>query len=376
MKKRIIAVADTDDEYLDYLTKFVQHTEYSRKYSIKTFTALAPLIQFLNNHQVDILLVHQDMMPHDDTLKDSTTLIQLLEISSPSDTVDLFSVYKYQPFTSLFQSISDLLRYRILDHAVEIKQLQTRVISVFSPVGGVGKTAIALNLARLLAENDYRVFYLNLEWLSSANALFPKEEEDQFSRLIYDMYAQEEQRYFQVERLIRFDTRYKFFHFPPLHHPAEILDLTEHVAEKLLVALDQLSHFDYIIVDLETSQLDSTLYMLKRSEQVLWVCQDDWHFQHKNRLWLELTKKKDHLFYQALLSKTYYILNKFLGADRYDQSTTQLSYDFYLPYIPEWKHTKSIQSLFHPTVFKRELYKLYALLNQQSNECKNRLESS
>lgn len=374
MKKRVITVADSDQDYLKYFTSFVHSSEYSNRYIIKTFTSISSLSQYLEEHHADILLIHQDFMPVDEKIKSSSVIIQLLEKSSPNDTADLYSVHKYQPFTSLFQNISELIKHKSNHILSKADRIQSRIVSVFSPAGGVGKTTVALNLSRLLAEHDYRVFYLNLEFLSSASALFSKEEEDRFSRLLYDMYTQEEQKIFQLERIIRFDPRFKFYHFPPLHNPAEILDMTEAVVEKLFVSLGQLGQFDYIIIDLDTSQLSCLPYILKRSELVLWVCLEDGYFQHKNRLWLELNQKKDRFFYQALLTKTYYVLNKFLGHGSYGEGQTKLSYDFYLPYIPEWKHSRSIQSLFHSTIFMRELYSIYAFLHQQDME--NRLTST
>lgn len=368
MKKRVLTIADADQEYLNYLARFVQTSDYTQKFLIKTFTDAERLKRFLMDHSTDILLIHHDFPPIEESLTTSSIKIQLVEKSTPYDSTDLNSVYKYQPFTLLFQAISEFIQQNGKNTLKEIEQIRTRVISIFSPTGGVGKTTVALNLSKLLAENDYRVFYLNLEHLSSVYALLQADEADPFSKLIYDMYTQPEKKAFLIEQAIRFDSRYKFFYFPPLQNSQEILEITHQMAEKLLISLDQSRHFDYIIIDLDSCQFEGLLHILRLSEMVLWIGLEDWSFQSKNRVWLELTQKKDPYFYQALLTKTYYVLNKYLGQSLQEEGRANLSYDYYLPYIPEWKQTKSIQSMLQSSTFKREMYHLYGLLHQAEIE--------
>ncbi|GAA0363695.1 AAA family ATPase [Bacillus horti] len=88
-----------------------------------------------------------------------------------------------------------------------MERLQTRVISIFSPVGGVGKTTLALNLCVLLSNQDYRTLYLNLEELCSMYPLFQREDADPFSRLIYSIYAHPEQQIFTLDQAVCYDAR-------------------------------------------------------------------------------------------------------------------------------------------------------------------------
>ncbi|QGS68934.1 AAA family ATPase [Oceanobacillus sp. 143] len=55
---------------------------------------------------------------------------------------------------------------------------QTKVLSVYSPVGGAGKTTIAVNLSKQLALNNAKVFYLNLELINTTSLYFSSSEDN------------------------------------------------------------------------------------------------------------------------------------------------------------------------------------------------------
>jgi Mrp family chromosome partitioning ATPase len=95
-------------------------------------------------------------------------------------------IAKYQPLDRFFArlvSVYASMQRGGLD--AETEPSSCRTTAVYSAAGGAGKTTVAMNLAKHLAEQGRRVIVLNLESLGSVSAFIAEAPGDRFSRLMY-----------------------------------------------------------------------------------------------------------------------------------------------------------------------------------------------
>ena len=88
-------------------------------------------------------------------------------------------LYQYQPLPMLLEQLSAMFNSYVREPtrlADSEGGTSTKVISVYSPMGGTGKTAVALHLAHAASSYQRRTFYLNLERWNTAEAWLSMDE--------------------------------------------------------------------------------------------------------------------------------------------------------------------------------------------------------
>jgi cellulose biosynthesis protein BcsQ len=232
---------------------------------------------------------------------------------------------------------------------------------VYSPIGGSGKTTLAVNLSRCIAKEGKRVFYLNLELLSSLPLFFQTDGVGDSSEIFYYSKAKPEQLDTKLDTLIRQDqSRVDYFNIQT--RPEEIFDLNEKDIQAVLTSLKNRGVYDFIIVDLDSSLDGRVLASLKMSQVTLWPLVLDVQSFHKSKVALEGYKRilqDDDFEY-----KIEFVLNKFLGENNIPSELVSygLNIPFQLPYVSEWKAIGNASSLTSHGFFNDQIKKLYKKL--------------
>ncbi|MNI31277.1 CobQ/CobB/MinD/ParA nucleotide binding domain protein [compost metagenome] len=355
MNKIQLLLLDEDPVYANHLMAFVRASDYADKLNVKLFTKLEYVERQLEDGQgFDILLISETFVPFLSQTSPSTLVLHLSHTLSGNVEMQegMPSFYRFQP---LHQLLTRVLAYYAERNQVGVaaSKKSTQVISFFSSVGNSGKTSAAIHLAKQLSFRGKRVFYLNLESLSSISLLLPSGEQQHFSQILYYLRTTPTLLGAKLELLKRYDPRSGIDFLTPCHHIREAQEMSGDDIQLLVEALIKLNSYDFILLDLEASLHVRIIKALEISDQVLWMVMDDLNCLHKT---IALKKAINSL------SSIHFILNKFTGSLYNDYNSVGIPIKGYLPYIPEWKTVHAPEQIWSASTFSEQIYTLYCSL--------------
>jgi cellulose biosynthesis protein BcsQ len=354
MNKVQLILLDEDSFYAERLAAFIRSSEYAEQLQPKLFTRTEYVEKLQLEEDVSscILLASESYLA--DCLKYRNNLCLLSLSSSPqaeeSETnSDMQSLYRFQP---LHQLLARMLGYYKLRHAGNpiVSRKGTPVVSFYSAIGNCGKTLSALHLSRELAFRGKRVFYLNLEAPSCTFQLLKGADPQHFSQILYYVKSSPELLTAKLELYKKHDSRLGFDYLSPCHHIREAQEMGSKETRLLLEAVIALNHYDYIVVDLEASFHPRTEQALRMSDHTVWIVLDDLNCLHK-------TKAAKKMI--GPVSGIHYVLNKYTGSVFNDFAAADITFDGYLPYIPEWKTVHTDEQILSASVFSEQVMSIF-----------------
>lgn len=171
-----IAIVDKNREYLDRLVEVLQ--EY-KELTVSMFTSAERLEQVLQTKKIDIVLFDPDVSEAKINLKGCGMGICLYsdEAQNMALYADAQKVLKYQRVSMMYKEILKLYAEEANISFDLGDSKRTKMLAVYSPIGGSGKTMISLAMASKLASYGKDVLYLSLEQLNSSCCVNPSVED-------------------------------------------------------------------------------------------------------------------------------------------------------------------------------------------------------
>lgn len=361
MGKIQLLLLDDDQLYASNIMAFVRSTDFANKIQVKLFTKIELVQQQLEKQQDDsVVLLSEAFLPYWKSIRDLALVLHLnntLTAAAESDE-GLSSLYRYQPLHQLLTRVIAYYAERHASGAMD-KHKSAQVISLFSSVGNSGKTSAAIHLAKQLSFRGKRVFYLNLESLSSVNQLLHGGEQQQFSQILYYLRSSPALLGPKLELLKSYDPRSSIDYLSPCNHIREAQEMSGEDIRLLVEALVALNSYDYILLDLETSLHYRILKAIEVSDFVLWIVMDDLNCLHKT-----VALKKAI----ATTAAVHFILNKYTGNLYNDYESVGIKLKGYLPYIPEWKTVHAPEQIWSASIFSEQIYALFTALTDRKAE--------
>lgn len=248
MGKWTLGLLDKDESYMDRLLSFVRTSEYKDRFLLRTFTRFESVID--EEEQLDILLAHPELLDGTKLNKPFRTIL-LLDEEKEEDDPSQPSIYRFQPLNQLCSKLTALALDAVNRTQLPGTDTETRVISIYSTVGGSGKTTLAVNLARELSLQQYKVFYLCMESFSSAPMFSQGSGNRAFERLLYYVKSGAPQLDAKLEWLKSIDSESKAEYIEPCGSVAEMEEMTGDDAGTLISALKN-KNYDYVIIDCDS----------------------------------------------------------------------------------------------------------------------------
>ena len=304
--------------FVDMCASYIRTSEHAETFMLTVFTNKEQGFAYVKRTKEPyILLVHESFMPLPERvfLQQNGCLIILSDTLTAADIVKYPVLCKYQPLNQFISHI--ISHFNEYTSSPKLKgNRSAEVISIYSAVGGSGKTLTAVHLARELSHQGGRVFYLNLEqlpslpWLTASS----KQEESFFSRMLYYGKADMHLQAAKVELYKRRHPVMGFDYFPGICDPIEMGVTTPTDTESLIHSILATGVYDKLVLALDSMWQPRTLASLRLSDQIIWLVIDDRvHWEKTNAL-------MNQLMLQAVLGNERWrqnvnvIVNKFNGA--------------------------------------------------------------
>lgn len=247
MKKRQMAVCDEEP---DYTRQFARYANRDREplFLVHGYTDVQELIRDTKEHPADIILLSPKYAEDFKKQEPTGQIICLTEEEYQEEEPEYPVIYKYQSCARILKTAYAIYAERTpagIGTAVRLEEMKR--IGIFSPLGRMGKTSFALAMGKELAKQR-RTLYINMEEFSGFSVLYPCEEGQTLSELIYFM--KEGKKVFACKLESIMGRIGSLSYIPPVKSPAELKDIKKEDWEELLWALEKESRYEFAILDL------------------------------------------------------------------------------------------------------------------------------
>jgi len=268
MKKRLIVLADRDEDYLlPIQLKLIE--VFKDNCEILLITDNEYFVEYFSMpREVDILLVNEAFYSAELHKHSIHHIFILTENESlpKSDSSEIW-LYKYSGMEQMYQN---MIKYGNLAPLIlDSQSNEVKVVTVFSPAGGSGKTTISTSISQILANHRYKVLYISLE---SIQTNYLRVEDALSSDFVNGMLMQASDLADLIENEVNKSM------FDSLHPTPQVPALIELGTEHYLFLIERLkqdSKYNYIVVDGGGTLDVSICKLMSLSEKVIVVTRQD-----------------------------------------------------------------------------------------------------
>ena len=250
-----LAIADSNAEYVERLRE-----ELSNQYaelSISTYQSGQKLLEDLNDKQkskrFDIVLFDPDISEEKLSFPNVKLPICLYsdEAEHRSWYADCIMIKKYQRISNIYKSFIREYADKAGYSADFDNSQNTKIAAVYSPIGGSGKTTIALAIASKLVSMGKTVLFLSVEQLSSSGYVNAKQEEGITALMIK---AVDEYTNFELKvKGIMKQGMNGMFYIEGFDRIVDYSAVTENEMKDVISKIKRSGIFDVIVIDMESN---------------------------------------------------------------------------------------------------------------------------
>ena len=269
MQRINVIIADSDQAYMKRLVSYL--SENNKQLNISYFSDKQSFEKYFNEASVHfhILLFSEDMYSENIEKKRIELKMMLSDSSMPINGYKTINKY---------QRADDVLSEILMAFSEEtgttsalgsIETGSTRAIAVYSPIGGSGKTTIAIVLAKALAAAGRRVLYLNFEGVSSVRSVFSGVGTHSMSEVYLAAKTKNANVGLKVLQCkeVHYDTGIEFINAPECS--AEYCEMTPAELRRIVKETKDIEQYEDIIVDMNSGYNDDIFEVLDVCDVVL-----------------------------------------------------------------------------------------------------------
>lgn len=269
MKRKILAVCDSEEEYTSRMQEFLC-TREELPFEIHAFTDTEKLEESSKKEEIEILLISES--DYSEKIREfPIENIYLLNESGQMEYDNVEQISKYQSSEKILGQVLDFYsKRRDLPRKIKTK-FPVNVIGVYSPVGRCLQTSFSLAMGQILAKK-HKVLYLNFESFSGLGQILQHDMEMDLTDLLY-YYANTKERFrYRLESSLQ--TLNGLYFVPPAVSFLDLQSITAETWLELLMAIEEEGMFEYIILDLSDC-IQGLLELLRRCNLVYTILKDD-----------------------------------------------------------------------------------------------------
>lgn len=245
-----MAVASMDEEYLRRLALVLE--QYPQM-DLSVYCNVDSIIESVGKERFDVFVFSSDIM--NESLGCMNLQADLkLQLYDENDirweeAANIKYVKKYQRVSRIYRQILDYCaglgeKSGILDAS------HTGVMAFYSPIGGAGKTTLALASAMKYAKRGKRTFYMSLEDTASESCFLGQDGKEGMSDLIGFLNSDKSFR-MKIEKMIKQKSE-NFYYINHFSSPNDIYEMNVEDVRELVQALKKSGLFDILIIDMGT----------------------------------------------------------------------------------------------------------------------------
>lgn len=268
-----IAIADSDREYLQKLAGGL--SLYS-DLNLALFSDEESMMNAFRNKKFDIFLFSPKIFSVESSYFKVRADLKVLLDDKEQVISDVYSdagrIDKYQRVSRIYKKILELYS-EVCGKGTAIGDGYTSICAFYSPVGGSGKTTIALTVAAKLAFMGKRIFYISLEDIASENFYLLQGEDNGLSELMLHI-DKNTNINLKIQGMLnnKNENLYYLNHFSS---PNDIYDMRTEELRKLIDTFSNSGMFDCIVVDMGTGIDEKNKLIFEKADKIVVVERTD-----------------------------------------------------------------------------------------------------
>lgn len=314
MNRLKLAIADVDENYMSNLAAFLMN-RYSGVFELNCFTSPSLLENYLaGDETADVLLINPVIYSESMAKFKTNTIIFLTDEKVVFAGGEKRSIYKYQRGDKIASSIMEFFSHNNVNAGGSTYGGKNpRIVFLYSPAGGTGKTSVCYFSGMICARNGMSVLYLNLESIQTTPLLFNCEPEWSMSKVIYHLKEKSKRMDLILDTARCMDSGSNMAFFSP---PESALELEEIHPEELRLLFDYIrmaGRYDIVFVDTSSIFDRRSMVLMESCDEMFLVLTGEETCRLKLKAFMAEIGK--HMEGQAahIWSKTTVVLNKFKG---------------------------------------------------------------
>lgn len=267
-----IAIADKNREYVE---KMVNVLEGYEGITLFAYTDRQALEQALLTRHFDVLLFDPSVYQGQAKTDRSMLAVMLLDKNAgvPESCKNFKKIQKYQRISRIYQQMLELYAEVCEDTGEIVGGSRTAAVAFYSPIGGVGKTTLALAVATRLAAQGYRTFYLNLEDMASEDCYLEQSGGKGMSELVSCL-GEEINFGMKIKGLLLNKTD-RLFYLNHFESPNDILEMTGEETLQLIEQFQRADLFDVLVIDLGVAFNEKVQNVFEAADKIVLVEKTD-----------------------------------------------------------------------------------------------------
>lgn len=271
MNEISIVLADVDETYLAPLErKFIDRFEDEAQIHIITDTGY--LKKFFSTPQsIDVLLIDENIF-NEDMLKHDIGNVFIMTENSGTRPYENWNISYINKYTSVKEICSEVIDNMATDVGNGLKRgEETKVIMVYSPAGGSGKTTVAAGICGALAHRHKRVLFVGTDTLQT----FGKQlgVDGALSIGIEKYFVSRSERIYEVVK--PYIKANLFCILPPFERALSSLNITGTDYAYFIDKVKSTKEYDYVVVDSSSDFTEHTSYLMGKADYKLIVAGQD-----------------------------------------------------------------------------------------------------
>lgn len=249
MAKPFVVVADKNEEYASSL-EFTLLEKFDDRIELEVITEEEYFYSFFLKERVIELLIVSEELYSSELLENNIALLAVLKekiVEDKQKNPRLCEIFKY--------SSPNMVCSQIIENNITLSRLQiinggseTKVIVVYSPIGGVGKTSLALGISACVVKKKQKVLYIDAEEMNTFQ-FYLKDKSTISNKDGIALRLQETDLYQQIKKLIRTE---EMDYLPPFQVLLSALNLDVFIYSRIIESVKASGEYDFIVVDTDT----------------------------------------------------------------------------------------------------------------------------
>lgn len=308
MVKVKLFIADTDCLYVENLVKYLVSKADNFEIDYSTdFDTFFDKVTKVEQKNIIIAVTKEFVNEKIINLPIETKI--LLADSEVENIEGFKNIVKYQRADNIVNEITMLYTENTGDVNLAVTgNRDTKVIGLYSPIGGSGKTSMALALCMLFNDMGKKSFYLNLENICSVSSFLTENGMKSMSDILISLKSRNVNVGLRILANRCHNELLGIDYIPMTESAIEINELTETEFENLIDAFEELKEYDYVFVDFSSDYGMKTLEMLKCCDKIIMpICQD---CNSLRKLAVFLSEFDKHEILKNMRDKFEFILNR------------------------------------------------------------------
>ena len=296
MKKKILALYDSEKDYLDSLAEYLKGRE-AFPFVLHAYSEVDKLLEFGRKEQIDVLLVSESDFTYElSKLEIGKTL--LLNESGTVRGENIKNIDKYQKAENIwYELMCDYADFTESEGKRLVTGTKTKLIGLYSPVRRCLQTSFALTLGQTLAEKK-KTLYISFEHYAGWNQLLDKNVRGDLTALLYFGKEPEEKFFYRLQSMTM--KIGELYYIPPAYAGQNLIYVSAKEWEELIQRIAEIGGYDYIILDLSES-IQGTFEILCLCDRIYTIIQEEERARAKLAQYEEILRAYE---YEEVLEKT------------------------------------------------------------------------